>query len=109
MAFSLTPAGGDETVGVVSVHAFTDVNVDARTVLLSGPTVTGTHFPSLDAGAAERMDRLVRTFLPPNSSIVISLDRLVASVEKLRQAHGFRPQRPAGHLRQLRAGDPRPR
>jgi hypothetical protein len=82
MAFSLTPAGGKETVGVVTVHAYTDVNVDARTVLLSGPSVTGTHFPSLDAGAAAKMDQLVRTFLPSNSSVVISLDRLVASVDK---------------------------
>ncbi len=82
MAFSLTPRGGKETVGVVSLHAFTDVNIDARTVMLSGPSVTGTHFPSLDADAAAKMDQLVRTFLPPSSAVVISLDRLVASVNK---------------------------
>jgi len=82
MAFSLTPAGGKQVVGVVNIHAKTDVNVDARTVLLSNPTITDTHFPSLDATAAAQMDQLVRTFLPPKSSVVISLDRLVASVNK---------------------------
>ena len=86
MAFSLTPTGGKQTVGVVTVHAKTDVNVDARTVLLSNPVITDTHFPSLDATAAAQMDRLVRTFLPPNSSVVISLDRLIASVSKSQSA-----------------------
>ncbi len=82
MAFSLTPTGGKQTVGVVSIHASTDVNVDARTVLLSNPSITDTHFPSLDEAAAAQMDQLVRTFMPPQSSVVISLDRLVASVNK---------------------------
>lgn len=82
MAFSLTPAGGKQVVGVVDIHAKTDVNVDARTVLLSNPSITDTHFPSLDATTAAHMDQLVRTFLPPKSSVVISLDRLVASVNK---------------------------
>jgi hypothetical protein len=86
MAFSLTPTGGKQAVGVVNIHADTDVNVDARTVLLSNPTITDTHFPSLDAPTADRMDQLVRTFLPPNSSVVISLDRLVASLEKTQSA-----------------------
>jgi hypothetical protein len=86
MAFSLTPKGGKQVVGVVTIHAKTDVNVDARTVLLSNPSITDTHFPSLDATRAAQMDQLVRTFLPPNSSVVISLDRLVASVEKSQPA-----------------------
>jgi hypothetical protein len=82
MAFSLTPTGGKQVVGVFNIHAKTDVNVDARTVLLSNPTITGTHFPSLDATTAAQMDQLVRTFLAPNTSLVISLDRLVASLVK---------------------------
>lgn len=86
MAFSLTPTGGKQTVGVVSIRAKTDVNVDARTVLLHNPVITDTHFPSLDANAAARMDQLVRAFLPPSSSVVISLDRLVASVDKTESA-----------------------
>ena len=34
MAFSLTPKGGKEIVGVVEVQAQTDVNMDDRSVLL---------------------------------------------------------------------------
>jgi len=93
MAFSLTPAGGKQTVGVVNIQAQTDVNVDARTVLLSNPIITDTHFPSLDAGTAAQMDQLVRTFLPPDSSVVISLDRLVASVNKSQAATNTVPVR----------------
>jgi len=86
MAFSLTPTGGKQAVGVLTVHAKTDVNIDARTVLLSNLVITDTHFPSLDPTATAQMDRLVRTFLPPNASVVISLDRLVASVAKSQSA-----------------------
>ncbi len=86
MAFSLTPTGGKQVVGVLNIHGQTDVNVDARTVLLSNPTIVATHFPSLDATTAAQMDQLVRTFLPPKSSVVISLDRLVASVAKSQAA-----------------------
>ena len=82
MAFSLTPAGGKQTVGVLNIHAQTDVSVDDRTVALNNLTITDTHFPSLDASTAAQMDQLVRTFLPPGNSVTISLDRLVACVNK---------------------------
>jgi hypothetical protein len=82
MAFSLTPTGGHETVGVVNIHAQTFVSVDDRTVSISSPVITGTHFPSLDAPTAYNMDQLVRTFLPPNTFLTISLDRVVACVKK---------------------------
>jgi len=86
MAFSLTPTGGKQVVGVVKIQSKTDVNVDARTVLLSNPIITETHFPSLDAAKSTEMDQLVRTFLPPDSSVVVSLDRIVASIDKSQPA-----------------------
>ncbi len=82
MAFSLTPAGGKQTVGVLNIHAQTDVSVDDRTVAINNLIITDTHFPSLDATTAAPMDQLVRTFLPPGNSVTISLDRLVACVNK---------------------------
>jgi len=85
-AFTLTPTGGKQVVGVLNVNAQTDVSVDNRTVVLNNLTITGTHFPSLDAGTAAQMDQLVRTFLPPGNSVSISLDRLVASVDKSKEA-----------------------
>ncbi len=82
MAFSLTPTGGKQTVGVVNIHAQTDVSVDDRIVAIRNLTITDTHFPSLDTDKAAQMDQLVRTFLPPGNSVSISLDRLVACVKK---------------------------
>ena len=86
MAFSLTPTTGKQAVGVMSVQAKTDVNVDARTVLLSNLVISETHFPSLDAQTTTQMDQLVRKFLPPDAAVVVSLDRIVASMEKSQPA-----------------------
>ena len=86
LAFSFTPAGGKAVVGVANVESFTDVNVDTHTVILRNPKITSTHFPSVDAATAENMDKLVKTFLPANTSLTISLDRLVASSAKSEEA-----------------------
>lgn len=86
MAFSLTATGAKAVVGVANVHAMTNVNVDDRTVLISNFVITGTHFPSLDPSAAANMGELVKTFLPPGSAVTISLDRLVATVNKTETA-----------------------
>lgn len=82
MAVSLTPPGGKQTVGVVSIRMKTDADIAAHTVLLSDPQITKTYFPSLDEAAAQQMDQLVRSMIPPTASMNISLDRLVASVDK---------------------------
>lgn len=82
MAVSLTPADGKEAVGVVYFHLRTTANVDAHTVLLNNMQITKTYFPSQDPATVARLDQLVKTFLSPDRSITISLDRLVASVNK---------------------------
>lgn len=82
MAFALTPTGGKQAIGVVSIHAQTDVSVDDRTVLLHDPVITRTDFPSLDASTTAQLDQLVRTFLPPGGSVLVSLDRLIAAANK---------------------------
>ncbi|QCP52834.1 hypothetical protein FAZ95_27335 [Trinickia violacea] len=60
----------------------TDVDVDSHTVLLSHPQITGTSFPDTDPATAQKLDQLVRKFLNPQASLTISVDRLIASVEK---------------------------
>jgi hypothetical protein len=80
MAFSLTPAGGKEVVGVVELQGHTDVDNDDKMVLISNLKITDTHFPSLDPASTRQMDQLVRTFLPP--TITVSLYRLVAAAKK---------------------------
>src|SRR5580658_7279801 len=54
MAISVTPAGGKPTLGVVSIQARTDVDKEARNVVISNIKLTDTRFPSADvAGAAK--------------------------------------------------------
>ena len=78
MAFSLTPAGGQEAVGVATLHSNTEIDNDKKIVLMTDLNIVNINFPSLDPQTAAKMAQLVRTFLPPN--VYISLYRLIASV-----------------------------
>ncbi len=78
MAFSLTPAGGQEAVGVATLHSNTEINNDNKMVLLTDVKIVNTNFPSLDPQSAAKMAQLVQTFLPP--TVHISMFRLIASV-----------------------------
>src|SRR6266496_2322119 len=80
MAVSLTPKSGKEAVGVVEMKGNTDIDNVAKVVIITNPQVTGTYFPSLDQAAAEKMEQLVKSFVPPTLSV--SLHRLIASVPK---------------------------
>ncbi|MGU7768607.1 hypothetical protein ACV229_00295 [Burkholderia sp. MR1-5-21] len=82
MAINVTPRGGKPQVGIITLQMHTDVDVDSRNVLLSNPQITGTTFPDTDPATAKKLDQLVRKFLNPQASLTISVDRLVASVEK---------------------------
>lgn len=82
MAVSLTTADGNEAVGVVYFRLKTTPDVDAHTVLLSNMQITKTYFPSQEPETAARLDELVKTFLSPDRTLTISLDRLVATVNK---------------------------
>src|SRR4029077_10376421 len=85
MAFSLTPKGGKEIVGVVEVQAQTDVNMDDRSVLMRNFKINEVKLPGLDPAKTSQVDQAVRSFLPPDHTIVMALDRLGATVEKSQQ------------------------
>jgi hypothetical protein len=80
-AFSLRPAGGEETLGVVSVKADTMVDKNTRTVFLRDVKAESVRFPSLDPGAADRIETLFKSILPTGGQ-PIALDRLMADIEK---------------------------
>jgi len=82
MAFTITPTGGKQHVGAMTVQMQSSTNVADHTVLLSDPKITSTYFPSLDAATTAQMDTLVRSFVNPSATMNISLDRLAASVQK---------------------------
>jgi hypothetical protein len=81
MAVSIKATGGQPTVGIVYLRASTDANPETRNVVISKLEITSTRFPSLDAPGAAAMDQLVRGFLPPDTVMNISLDRLLAELE----------------------------
>src|SRR5450432_418317 len=82
MAFSLTPKGEKEIVGIMELQAQTDVNVDDHSVLLRDFKINEVKLPGLDPAKTSQMDQTVRSFLPPDHTVVMALDRLVATVEK---------------------------
>src|SRR5204862_3616475 len=56
--------------------------MDSHTVVLTNFKITDVHVPSLAADQAAKVDQVVGSFLPPDKKVSISLDRLVAGVEK---------------------------
>ena len=86
MAFTLTPKGEKQIVGIIVVQAQTDVNVDEHSVLLSNFKITEVTLPSVTPEKKPEVDQLLRSFWPADHSVVMSLDRLVATVEKSQAA-----------------------
>jgi hypothetical protein len=82
MAFSLTPKGGKEIVGVIELQAQTDVNMDDHSVLLRDFKINEVKLPGLDPEKASQIDQTVRSFLPPGHTVVMALEEVVAAVEK---------------------------
>ena len=82
MAFSLTPKGGKEIIGVIELQAQTGVNVDDHSVVISNFKIKEVKFPGLDPAKVSATDQMIRSFLPPDHTVVMALDRLVATVDK---------------------------
>jgi hypothetical protein len=82
MAFSLTPKGGKEVIGILEGHALTDVDVSDHRVVLNHFQIKGIKFPGLDPAKASQMSEAIRSFIPANYTTAIALSRLVAGVEK---------------------------
>jgi hypothetical protein len=79
-AFQLTPTGGKQVVGAMSLNGTTSVDNETHMVLFYNINVLNTYFPSLDPAATAQMNQLVRTFVPPY--VNIALERVVACVPK---------------------------
>ena len=83
MAFQITPTGGQPTMGVAEIEIQTDADVGTHTVLLHHPQVLETRFPSVqDPAAADKLNSLAKSFLNPDATLTISLDRLISATEK---------------------------
>jgi hypothetical protein len=79
-AITMTPTGGKQVVGGVTMEGTTNVDNDNHMVVIYNLKVLNTYFPSADPNTTAQMDALVRTFIP--ETVTISLERVVASVKK---------------------------
>lgn len=81
MAFSLTPKGGKQALGVASFHTGTIVDKESRTVYLRDIVCTGVRFPSLAGDDAKAMEKLFRDVMPIGGEPV-SVDRILADLDQ---------------------------
>ena len=84
-AISITPKGGQQILGVISWKADTIANVSARTVYVHNIEVISSRFPSLDPAQDATMQQRVHQIYP-TMTFTISLDRMIASLEKANPA-----------------------
>ncbi|MFZ0707198.1 MAG: hypothetical protein WAM71_16485, partial [Candidatus Korobacteraceae bacterium] len=80
-AFSLTPTGGKEAVGVVTFTLQTVVDMDKHTVFLYSPTLTSIYLSPPNTNSAQ-LQSLVRTFINPSATMTISIEQLTANLNK---------------------------
>ncbi len=80
IAFGITPAGGQETLGVVSFKCDTKTDKDARTTYLHNINYTDVRFQSLTGQQAESMKKTFLSLMPKNSE-TISMDRILAELD----------------------------
>src|SRR5215469_10552628 len=80
-AFSLTPSGRQQTMGVVSFRANTIVDKEARTAYIRDIEMLDARFPALDPQAVGQMTALLKSLMPTGGE-AISMDRLIADMEK---------------------------
>lgn len=80
-AFSLTPKGGKQLLGVVTYHSGTLVDKETRTVYLRDVNISDVRFPSLSPDSTKIAEQLFRQ-LAPTEAQPISMDRLMADLEQ---------------------------
>jgi hypothetical protein len=81
-AISITQSDGKPILGVISWRADTITNVSARTVFVRNIEVLSSRFPSLDPAHEAVMQQRAHQIYP-TMTFSISLDRMIASLEKV--------------------------
>ncbi|HEX5153978.1 MAG TPA: hypothetical protein VFW07_21175 [Parafilimonas sp.] len=81
MAFSLTPKGGKQVMGVATMEATTITDKEAHTVFIRDVKVNDVRFPSLSQDSVGLMSDLFKKLAPAGGE-TISLDRLIADIDR---------------------------
>lgn len=80
-AISITPQGGQPILGVISWKAATNANVSLRTVYVHDIEVLTSRFPGLEPAQDQAMQQRIHQIYP-TMTFNISLDRMIASLQK---------------------------
>src|SRR3984885_9228355 len=80
-AISITPQGGQQILGVISWRAETVANVSLRTVYVHDIEVLSSRFPGLEPAQDQAMQQRMHQIYP-TMTFNISLDRMIASLQK---------------------------
>jgi hypothetical protein len=81
MAAAVTPSGASQpSYGVVQVQATTSVDSSTRTVLVESPQSTA-RFPNATPEQAAQLGAVLRQAVPPQQSLTVSLDRMLACMQ----------------------------
>ena len=88
MAFSLTPKGGKQAIGVAELHGRTTVDNDAKMVLIDNIKLKEIHFPSLDKASAAKLEQLFKKFLP--EAVTMTSQQFAACVPKSGTVQGVK-------------------
>ena len=85
-AVSVTLMGGDkEYFGALYLHADTETDFETRKVLLKNLQITKLIFPDIDDKTFAKCRKAVVEALPGNKSVVKSLDRILAGLERSKE------------------------
>jgi hypothetical protein len=85
-AVALTPTGATKpTYGVLCVKADTQADLETRTVLIGKISIESARFPASEPGAAAGLISTARDLIPA-APITISMDRLIAGLDRTRAA-----------------------
>lgn len=81
LAVAVTPSGAKEpSYGIVTVQANTSVDYGTRTVLVQSPQ-RSVHFPNVPADQVPALEAELQQVVPPQASMVVSLDRALACMQ----------------------------
>ena len=82
-AVQVTPPGSREgSYGAVTIEADTQTNFDTRMVAFNNMQITDISFPNVDEATSLTSADVVRKALTPKTPVPISLDRVVAALER---------------------------
>ena len=82
-AIQVTPKGAKDGIfGILDVEAETETNLQTRMVVFQNTRITNIRFPNVETATAQNCSRIVRSAIVPKTAIPISLERVVAAMER---------------------------